>query len=486
MGANTSHILAQNLPTSNKVVYELQNHANTCAKKGQYQKAIDCYKTAIIKVIELPDIDKKTCVFLGHDLAMIYLKQNKYKLALSYLQKALAISLQLEESDVAITQKMWSKMGLVNMYQGFYSEAEMCYNNMLIASRLVGGDESVCVAKALEDFSLLYTKQARHQKALNALKKALKIKLQKLGDNHDSIADTYTRVGQVYHDQKEYCAALANYRKSLTIKKRELGKEHIETAHCFMNIANVCYECEEYEEALEHYNLALNIYKMMADEREDLLCPVYKGIALIYGRTGRFVDSWRLLEDAQKVCLKRVGKTHLIMADIYEAIGTVFGFKNNHEKTKFYLQKALVIKKKILGEEHPLIASSYEKLGSNYKQMNKYQRALDFHQKAMTIRIDKLSENHSSVADSYWEVGLLYIELRDIDKAKETLQTCLKSYIKCYGRANPVYKKVLTKLEEIEKVVPSVGIGKSRKPTAEATDHTSLDNSSIDLSLKIY
>jgi len=172
MGANTSQILAQNLPTSNKVVYELQNHAKTSAKNGQYQKAIDCYKTAIIKIIELPDIDKKTCAFLGHDLAMIYLKQNKYKLALFYQQKALAISLQLKEDDVAITQKMWSKVGLVNIHQGFYSEAEMCYNNMLTASRLVEGEDSVYVAKALEDFSLLYIKQARHPKALNALKKS--------------------------------------------------------------------------------------------------------------------------------------------------------------------------------------------------------------------------------------------------------------------------------------------------------------------------
>ena len=58
------------------------------------------------------------------------------------------------------------------------------------------------------------------------MKIGLRIRSEKLGDDHPLVADTYNNMACVYDNQGKYDEALAMHEESLSIKLKKLGDDH--------------------------------------------------------------------------------------------------------------------------------------------------------------------------------------------------------------------------------------------------------------------
>ena len=75
----------------------------------------------------------------------------------------------------------------------------------------------------------VYDAQGDYPKSLEYYGKCLKIRLEKLGEEHPAVATTYNNMASVYYHQGDYPQALEYYGKCLKIRLEKLGEEHPDT-----------------------------------------------------------------------------------------------------------------------------------------------------------------------------------------------------------------------------------------------------------------
>ena len=76
--------------------------------------------------------------------------------------------------------------------------------------------------------------------ALKCLKKSLSIRLDQLGENDLSVADSYCWIGKINREKKSFSKARECFMAAHRIKVKVLGKAHIESAEVLHNIGIVC------------------------------------------------------------------------------------------------------------------------------------------------------------------------------------------------------------------------------------------------------
>ena len=65
-----------------------------------------------------------------------------------------------------------------------------------------------------------------YDKAIEYYKKALKIRLKVLGEEHPSTAATYNNLGMAYHSKGDYDKAIEFFEKALNIYEQKFGECH--------------------------------------------------------------------------------------------------------------------------------------------------------------------------------------------------------------------------------------------------------------------
>ena len=85
---------------------------------------------------------------------------------------------------------------------------------------------------------------------MRCYKKAHRIYVEQLGEEHVDVAVTLNNIGQVYHAMKKYKKSMSAYNDSLQIMRLLLGEGHRNVATTLFNKGLVYVSCEKYEKAL--------------------------------------------------------------------------------------------------------------------------------------------------------------------------------------------------------------------------------------------
>ncbi len=113
----------------------------------------------------------------------------------------------------------------------------------------------------LNQYGIILYKISQYDKAIKYYKKALKIDLKTLGDEHPNVATRYNNLGSAWDSKGEYDKAIEYYKKALKIDLKALGDEHPGTATDYNNLGLVWYSKGEYDKAIEYYKKALGILR---------------------------------------------------------------------------------------------------------------------------------------------------------------------------------------------------------------------------------
>ena len=143
--------------------------------------------------------------------------------------------------------------------------------------RLCGADD-LGVAQSLESISSLYLKQPNHDKALQSMKEALRIRTGRLGKHHPTVATTLYGMGVVLSETTDQQAkAMECYRVALAIRQDQLGQASVEAAQTLHNMGTLLAKQQDYEAALEHWRQALVAYRESGHSDEDHLVAITIG-----------------------------------------------------------------------------------------------------------------------------------------------------------------------------------------------------------------
>jgi tetratricopeptide (TPR) repeat protein len=164
------------------------------------------------------------------------------------------------------------------------------------------GPEDPEVATGLCILARCYKDEDLHDKAEQALKRALAIREKALEPDHLDVAEVLSNLAGIYSDQSRYDEAKPLYHRVLTIRKQELGEEHPDVAVALSDLGELCTNQASYDEAKPFLEEALIIRdKVLGPLHPDVLASVLQ-LATVSIYSGRLDDARLLLQRGLTIC----------------------------------------------------------------------------------------------------------------------------------------------------------------------------------------
>jgi CHAT domain-containing protein len=296
--------------------FQLKNYiklGKTLSSAGSYQEAVDIF-LRIKKQYENNNYNTTELKLL--------IAQNNENIQYRNYHKKVHTSTMISEKDligIGISD-IFAKLAIAS---GNYTEAMTHYKNSLKMREEKVGENHILTSTSYNDIGSVYQLTGKYKKSLLFLNKSLKIREKVLGKNHSDTAVTYNNLGLLNISIKKYKTALNFLNKSLKIREKVLGKENIITSNSYNNIGLVYYLMRNYDKALKYYKKSLKIReKLLGVEYSDTAISYYN-IGLLYKTIGNYPLAYKYAKKSYDSFIKDIDK--------------VFISKNNQEK-KFYLE----------------------------------------------------------------------------------------------------------------------------------------------------
>jgi len=308
-------------------------------KKGNYEKALDNFKTAMSKTNS-----DHALASIETNMSYVYFRMSDFNESEKLAKKAIK---QLEDKKISlVSAEAYKNLGTVYYAKGIFPQAITYYSKSLEISTLL--NDKRAIANSYNNLGSVYYRKNEYDKAIDHLEKCLEIR-EEIGDK-SGIVYSYNNIGNVYYNREEYKNAEKYYLQCLNISK-EIGEQAAITAS-HNNLANVYLARESFNDAEDHYQKSLEISEKIGEK---------SGVARAYTGLGN-------------VCIN----------------------KNNPEQAYEYYEKCYEIRK-IIGDSsgmaftgiHMAFVSvslgDFKKAEQHFKQSGKLKKALGDYEGMLTI-----------------------------------------------------------------------------------------------------
>ncbi len=169
----------------------------------------------------------------------------------------------------------------------------------------------VALGTAFHSAGLIYDGWAK-DKARIAFERALRLRVDVLGEQHPYTATTLTSTGAAYRDDSDFGdlnTAIVLHERALRICKDTLGL-HPTTANTMVSMGAAYCKKRQYKEAIELYKQALHIHERVVGWMHRDTARVILNISTAYYDLGDFEKAEELGLEAMDICTKTLGKDH--------------------------------------------------------------------------------------------------------------------------------------------------------------------------------
>ncbi|CAF1586057.1 unnamed protein product, partial [Adineta steineri] len=380
---------------------------------GQFDKAEDIQQVLLDQATD--DRDKADN---SHQLGVIKYDQGKYKEALTFYEKSLAIYQKIFPSNHRSLATSYNNIGEVHRNMGNYAKALSSHEKALDIRRQSLPPNDLHLAYSYNNIGNVHDNMGNYAKALSSYKKALEIRQQSLPPNHPDVASSYNNIGNVHRNMGNYLKALSFHEKAFEIRQQSLPPNHPDLAFSYGNIGEVHYNMGNYPKALSFHEKALEIRQLSLPPNHPSLAKSYNSIANVHKNMGSYPEALSSYEKALEIRQQSLPPNHPDVASSYNNIGNVHRNMGNYLKALSFHEKALEIRQQSLPSNHPDLAFSYGNIGNVHRRMNNYSKALSSHEKALEIKQQSLPPNHPELAMSCYNIGLIYENMSNYSKAR--------------------------------------------------------------------
>ena len=293
--------------------------------------------------------------------------------------------------------------------------------------------QNKALVSGLLDLGAVFRQTQRFPDALQANQQALEISKKRLGEEHESTADSHRELGETQANMHNYPLAHQSFQRSLAIRIKLFGEEHERTADSYRDLGVTQHEMKDYNAALQYFQRALTIRIKLFGEEHESTSDIYRELGVTQHQMKDYNAALQSKQRALTIRIKLFGEEHERTADSYRDLGVTQHEMKDYNAALQYFQRALTIRIKLFGEEHESTSDIYRELGVTQHQMKDYNAALQSKQRALTIRIKLFGEEHERTADSYRDLGVTQHEMKDYNAALQYFQRALTIRIKLFG-----------------------------------------------------
>jgi tetratricopeptide (TPR) repeat protein len=270
--------------------------------------------------------------------------------------------------------------------------------------------------------SQLRRSQARYDEALADATRALEIQRRVLGEDHPSVAETWSSLAGIQRFRARYPEALAAYSRCVAISQRTVGPDHPLTVVPLIGIADVHGESGEHDRAIAEYRAALaTLLRIQPDH--PLVAVIHNDIGTELLAVGRAQEAFDQLLRAQELWDKRLGPSQETTIGYNNLGETKLGLEQPEEALK-YLMQGLEQCGRNLGSDH-LCGVILRNLGEAYRKLGRAEPALGSFQKSLATLEKALGGKHPALAATLLGMGRVELGRHDLAGARTALERAL-------------------------------------------------------------
>ncbi|MBW4482045.1 MAG: tetratricopeptide repeat protein [Tildeniella torsiva UHER 1998/13D] len=360
--------------------------------------------------------------------------------------KELANHCQQRDIASTVAADVFHAIGAYLLERGQYVLAEPLLQRALDLRRNLLGDEHEDIAASLDKSARTHQLQGRYGEAEPLYQLTLTMKKRLLGDEHPSVARSLNNLALLYDNQGRYNEAEPLYQDALAMHKRLLGDEHPSVATSLNNLALLYSNQGRYSKAEPLYQAALAIRKrLLGDEHPDVAQSL-NNLAGHYSDQSRYSEAEPLHQAALAMKKRLLGDEHPSVATSLNNLATLYDNQGRYSKAEPLYQAALAMRERLLGDEHPSVALSLTNLALLYNNQGRYSEAEPLHQAALAMKKRLLGDEHPSVAQSLNNLALLYRDQGLYAKAEPYLSEALQLLRQSLGEDHPNVGRVTENL----------------------------------------
>jgi serine/threonine protein kinase len=217
------------------------------------------------------------------------------------------------EAEPDVRARMQDFVGVMYKSLGDYRLARENLEAAMDARVALFGEEDLRSAESMHNLAAALWFERDYDRAESLYLKALAIRRQLLGDDHEAVASTLNHLGATYRslaalregDERQRCEGLAEQyaRESLAIRQRVFGPAHPEVAKSLHNLATILcrHESPRHAEAEPLYREAIELLRASAVPHQWHLAQFLTNLGVCRLDQGAADDATLILEEALKL-----------------------------------------------------------------------------------------------------------------------------------------------------------------------------------------
>jgi len=262
--------------------------------------------------------------------------------------------------------------------------------------------------EAMEGLVSLYTDQGRYDEAERFSRILLEAGPRVLGGEHPETLYAMNDLAFLYAGQRRDKEAESLYLKTMEATKRVLGTEHFNTSNPMSGLAHLYMTQGRYKEAESLCLQVLDTRKRMLGEEHPGSLLAMLDMAWLYRELGRSKEAEALLLEALEIQRRVQGEEHATTLGFMNDLATLYRALRRYAESESLGLKVLETRTRVLGEEHPDTLASMNNLANMYSDQRRFAEAEPLYLKALAIRKRVLGEEHPSTLNSANNLGSLY------------------------------------------------------------------------------
>jgi tetratricopeptide (TPR) repeat protein len=309
------------------------------------------------------------------------------------------------------------------------------------------------VAGILYNIGVVYSEMNEYEKALDSLKKCLRIRGTIHGEEHILYAQTIQKIGDIFLGMSDYHEAMESYNWALDVMYSEPSHHRVDIGEILDNKGSIHYSKGEIEEALQCHQDALRSKQVDLGEDHPELSGTYHHIGNCLSDQGNIEDAIVHFEEAIRLKeLDQEGGPERD-ADVLTIEGVLHNLEGNQEQGLECYEKSLQILVTKVPHRKEKVASLLHLIGCVYLMSGEQKKAMKLFEESLQARRKVLGFVHLDVASTLFNMAFLHQTRNRLDKALK----CLEEALKIRQLRLPDSEKVAVTHEKIGTLARAIG-----------------------------
>jgi serine/threonine protein kinase/Tfp pilus assembly protein PilF len=306
------------------------------------------------------------------------------------------VTRELRDQPV-IKAEMMTVIGRVYQRLGIHDKAAPLLEEAVAIGR-ASGEETVQLARSLNDLGVLRRGRGDLTGATALLEKALAMRRTLLGAEHPDVAITLVELGRAYQDRGLLDRAEPLFREALTIRQTVLGDAHRETATSKSALALLLWNRGDVAAAEPLFRQSLDTSRAALSDDHPNVGSSWNNLGLVLLDKGDFAGAEPMFRRALTIHRTHLGGSHPTLAANLNNLATSLREQGRFAEARSALEEALIVTRQSLGDDHQSLAGLLANLARVHLAQNDAVAA-------EKLARDALSRQRSTLRPDDWKLA---------------------------------------------------------------------------------